>query len=288
MENYQELSFEDQIELFKKSIATDQDRVAFAASVAVPLRQSVAAKSTVRQIFEVDELPPGAYASYPVDFEDIDAWVLPAMGQVPQNIIAGEELHIPTFEIASSAEWGFSYARDGRFNVAQRALQKLEKAIIEQEEEAGWATIRAAVRPDRTISSAEFTSLSKDALNAMFKKMQEIDGYNVTVIACNSVRAGDIREWGQSDVDDTTRREIWRNAGLGSIWGAQILVVPRLKNDEVYAFDTSRMGIMPIRENIKTFDDPSAVNKLRVRIIGYEDVGFAVVDPKAIVKLDLS
>lgn len=279
-----ELTFQEQVELFRRTASSEEDRRALAASFALPLLKSVEEQSTVRQIFAVDVLPPGAPASYPVDMGAVEAVVMPGRGQVPQNIVAGEELHIPTFEIATSAEWKLQYARDGRYNVAQRAMQKVRDAIVKAEEEAGWETIRAAVQ---TRISPQDDYLSKTAMNEIFREMQKHRGYKVDLIAVNAVRAGDIREWNYDDADDTTRREIFKNAGLGTIWGANILVVDGLGDDEVYGFDTSKFGIMPIREEIQTFDDPSAINKLRVRVVAFEEVGFAVIDKKAVVALDL-
>lgn len=286
MEN-KELTYEQQVELFKLSAANDEARRAFALSLALPLLKEVSAQSTVRQIFDVDVLPEGAPATYPLDMGPVQAWIMPGRGQVPQNIVSGAELHIPTFEIATSVEWKLQYARDGRFNVAQRAVEKARDAIVEVEEEAGWDTIRAAVMPEKVVEPVGEDYLSRKALNEGFRAMQKERGYNVTVVAVNAVRAGDIRDWNGEDVDDTTRREIFKAAGMGSVWGARIMIVDRLADDEVYLFDTTRMGIMPIREEIQTFDDPSAINKLRVRVVAFEEVGFAVVDPKAIVRIKL-
>lgn len=287
MEDFQTLTYEEKIELFKSTANDEGARRALAASFSLPLLKSVDEQSIVRRLFAVDVLPPGAPATYPMDFPDIEAWVMPGRGQVPQNIISGAELNIPTFEIATSAEWKMQYARDGRFNVAERAMLKVRDAIVREEENAGWATIKAAVLQDHDVEP-EDNYLSKSALNELFKTMQSNRGYNVDVICVNAVRAGDIRGWGWKDIDDTTRREVFKNAGMGSIWGAQIVIVDRLGNDEVYGIDTDKMGIMPIREEIQTFDDPSSVAKLRVKVVAFEEVGFAVVDPKAIVKLDLS
>ena len=49
-----------------------------------------------------------------------------------------------------------------------------------------------------------------------------------------------------------------------------------------------RFGIMPIREELQTYDDPIAVRELNIDIIAWEEVGFAAVDPRAVVELSLS
>jgi HK97 family phage major capsid protein len=95
--------------------------------------------------------------------------------------------------------------------------------------------------------------------------------------------------WDNTKLDDTTRREIWQAGGLAQLWGARVHVLRKhIGDNEVYGFDTNRMGIMPIRENLKTFDDPVAIREFSVGILAKEEIGFAVVDPRAIVKVALS
>jgi len=63
---------------------------AFAAALTTPILQAIERDSIMRQLFAVEELGPGAQASYPVaeDFE-IPVWVLPGLGYVAQNFIEG-------------------------------------------------------------------------------------------------------------------------------------------------------------------------------------------------------
>ena len=45
---------------------------------------------------------------------------------------------------------------------------------------------------------------------------------------------------------------------------------------------------MPIREELQTYDDPVSVRELNIGIIAWEEVGFAAVDPRAVVMLNLT
>lgn len=291
MEN---LSRQEKAELFRKTAACETDRVAFAAAITGPLLKSIERESTVRRIFMTDELPEGASSNYPIDAsvdggKAPEAIVMPARGQVPQNILVGEELFIPTFEIASSAEYKIQYARHGRFDVAERAIQKIKDEIIGIEDAEGWSVIRAAISADNTVNEVEAEKgLTKTNLNAGFKKMESNRGYKVTLICANAYRIGDIRDWTSVEIDPVTQREIFRGAGLLGLWNAEIVNVPELGNDEVYMFDTSKFGIMPIRANIQIYDNPEAIKRLRIGIIAFEEVGFAAVDRHAVVKLALT
>jgi HK97 family phage major capsid protein len=262
------------------------NRQAFAASLKLPLGESVAQDSVMRKVFFVDKLAPGAAASYPKENGKIDAVVVSGRGDVPVNIVGGEELFVPTFQIATRIHWSLASARDARCSAGQRRIQHAKNAIVLQENLNGVAAIRAGATPDTTVGGT-YTSLTKELANDMLKEFErDADkGYFPDVLLVSAERMGDVRMWDSSDVDEVTRREIWGAAGLGSIWGVDIVKVPNLPSDEVYMIDTSRMGVMPERsDGIEILDDPMAISKLSVGFIAYEEVGFAVLDRLALRK----
>lgn len=269
-----------------QSVAEDaKARRAFAASLTLPVRQVVAEQSSVRQIFVPDPLPPGALAQYPCDFSETTAWVLPRLGATPLNVVDGEEVLVPTFEVRARYAVKMSYARDGRYNVVDRIKQRLSNDIIKQEEEAGWSVIRASVLPENTIQIAgtEGTYFSKKLVNEMIAKIQSY-GFEGTILVCSVNSFAEIREWDNTKLDEATRREVFQNAGLKSIWGVTILPLRRLADTEVYLFDTSRYGVMPERQQLVTFEDPTVVPDLMIGLIGYEEIGFGVLDARAVIK----
>jgi hypothetical protein len=269
-----------------QSVAEDpKARRAFAASLSIPVRQVVAEQTSVRSIFAEDPLPAGALASYPCDFGETTAWLLPRLGATPVNQVDGDEVLVPTFEITGRISFKMSYARDGRYNVSDRAKQRLANDIIKQEEEAGWSVIRASVPASNviTVAGTEGTYFSKKLINEMIAKMQSI-GLEPSLIVCSVNSFAEIREWDNTKLDEVTRREVFQNAGLKSIWGVPVMALRRLADTEVYLFDTSRYGVMPIRQNLVTFDDPTVVPDLKIGIIAYEEIGFGVLDSRAVVK----
>ena len=272
--------------MFRRIFYDDVARKAWAASLSIPVKKDLEHKGSVRKIFAPDPLDPGALASYPVDFENVTAWVMPRLGGVPINYRDGDELLVNTFEITSDVTFRMSYARDGRFNISQRARQKLADAILVQEEQAGWALIKAAVKPENVIQlgTTEGTYLSKKLINEMIARLESYEGFKADLMFCSVLSAAEIREWDNTQLDDTTRREVWQQGGLGNIWGVTIIPLNSLADNEVYLFDTSRFGVMPERQSLMTFEDPTASNRLRVSIVAYEEIGFGVLDDRAVVK----
>jgi len=287
MSEAKKLSEAKRIELIQKILEDDSARRAFAASLSIPVQKTVDAQASVRKIFAQDNLPPGALAQYPIDFPDVQAWVLPRMGSIPVRFVSGDELIVNTFEITADVQYRTSYARDGRFDIAQRAAKKLSNAIIEQEEESGWTLIRAAISADNTISDAtEGNYLSKRLINLAIAYMEDL-GYNGDILFCSTNSAAEIREWDNTQLDDTTRREVFKQGGMKSIWGVTIVPLRRLGDDEAYLFDTSRFGVMPIRQKLMTFEDPAIASKLRFGFMAYEEIGFGVLDDKAVCKISI-
>lgn len=277
----------EMMELMQEIVESRAAREAWAASLSIPLRKAVAEQSTVRKIFAVDPLPPGAQALYPVEFDDIIAWTVPKVGAVPVNFVEGDDVLVPTFEIASNEQFRMSYARDGRYNINKTAINKLKKAILQTEEETGWNLIKASIKSGHTVTSSE-GYFSKAHINAAFAVLESYD-FKPDLICCSVKSAADIREWATTELDDTSRREVFKNGGMGSIWGALILPVRRLGDDEAFVFATSEgYGVMPTRQEVTVFDDPTVSNKLRIGLTGWEEVGFAVTDDRACVKITIT
>lgn len=270
------------VEEFKATASDEDTRVAFAASLSVPVLKAIAPQTSVRNIFAVDEIPAGALAEYPIDLDDIEyAVVMPRLGAVPQNIVTGDSLIVPTFEVANSVEWKLSFVRDGRFNIVERALEKLAESFIRAEEKAGWDTIRGAIDASNTLTHTA-TTLTKDLFNDMITEMRAVNGYNPTAIYLSPRRAKDLRMWADTEIDPDTRREIFKAGGMGSIWNVQLIELNTIPDTEIYLFDTSRFGVMPIRTKLTTYDDPTAIRRLRAGVLSWEEIGFAVIDKKAV------
>jgi hypothetical protein len=272
---------------FKASADNDELRQAFAASLSIPILKNIPPQTSVRNIFAVDVIPNGALAEYPIDLNDIEtAIILPRIGAVPMNTVVGDSLIVPTFEVANSVDWKLSFVRDGRFNIVERALEKLAQAFIRLEEGEGWRMVRAACDGTNTIGTPA-ASLTKDAFNDFITYMSKT-GYTPTDIYVSPNRAKDIRTWTYTTLDPWTQREIFQAGGLNQIWNVALHELRTLSDGEAYLFDTGRFGVMPIRSELQTYDDPTLIRRLRAGVVAWQEFGFAVLDKKAVSKLTFS
>lgn len=283
------MDFAEKVEKFKETAASVEARQAHAAAVGEMIKEILPEESTVRSIFTVEVLPPGTAPIYTPDIAEFKAYVLPKMGEVPLTLVGLEEITIPTFEVTSDVSYKIRDARNGRINVAERAMQRLKDSIVALEEEAGWSVIRAACDADRTVGDGT-GDLTKELINAAIIKMRENREFQPLVLFVNAKRAGDIRLWDNTVIDPQTQRQILVSGELGAIWQVEIREYYKLGNDEAYLIDTrpGKLGYMPIANDLQTFDDPTAIKKYRIGIIAYEEVGFGVIDNRAVVKLSMS
>lgn len=225
---------------------------AFAAALTTPILQKIELDSIMRQLFAVERLAPGAQAVYPVaeDFE-IPVWILPGLGYIAQNFIEGigEEVYVPTFSIATSADWKITYARDSRIDVAQKSAARAAKDLANFEEECGWRIIMPAatssfsgkgllgsrpapiyeIQPGATGAGY----LSKELINKMIVGFKRT-GRKLTDLYISPEDAADIREWTDTDIDPVTRREIFQASGMGQVWNVRLNEVQHLGATGLY------------------------------------------------------
>lgn len=233
---------------------------AFAAALTVPILQKVEELSIMRNLFQTEDLEPGAQASYPIaDDIDIPVWILPGLGYIAQNFIEGfgEEVVVPTFSIDASGDWKVQYARDARIDIPAKAAAAAAKAIANFEEECGWRVVIPAATsafagkgllgprnaPIYEISSGSTGAgyLSKYLINKMMTGFKRL-GRTLTDLYVSPEDAADIRLWTDTEIDPVTRREIFVGSGLGSIWRVTLHEVNQLGAMGAYNLNSHDSG----------------------------------------------
>lgn len=278
-----EFSVEQLRELFKATASGDPEAgKAIAAAINVPILQLVRDMSVARQLFAVEQLEPGAQASYPIadDFE-APIFILPKLGYVPNNYIEapGEEVYLPIFTVGTSFDWSLKYARDGRVDIANRSMRNAARGIVDYEEESAWRLIAPAAtqafpgkgllgaRPAPIVEITGGTAagfLSKELINQMIIKMER-NRRVLTDVYCSPEDLGDTREWGESEIDETTRREIYISAGTNQVFNVKLHKLHQLGATGKYNINSndSTYGIFRVGSGGKFNDyEPTHANKI--------------------------
>lgn len=299
----------------------------FAAALESPLRKGVLVGNILGNIFETIQMEPGATPEFPLDLispglegEHV-AYTNPGHGRIPERAVEGDYVMIPTYSIASSVDYLLRFARDARWDVVSRAMQVMEAGFTKKMNDDGWHTILAA-GVDRNIlvydADATAGSFSKRLVSLMQVVMRRNSGGNsasssrgrLTDLYVSPEALEDIRNWGETEVDEVTRREIYTSTDGGSaitrIFGVNLHDLDELgeaqeyqeffandlggslatdKTELVVGLDqsTNDSFVMPVREDLRVYEDPALHRQQRAGFYGWAELGFGVLDNRRVI-----
>lgn len=268
-----------------QALDTPEGRVALAQAMVEPIRRALEYQAVGRKLLMVDELPQGAYARYEKDVR-ATAWVISRRGAVPDMIVEGEEILVPTFEIATNPTIRLSEVKARRFYIVDRAQIKAKEAIQKEEDLNIFNAIIASVNAAHTTVSTGGV-LSLYALNQCFATIEQHD-LTVGKIVMHALRYADVRNWGKTVYDEATTKEVLTTGLFGHIFTADIHVSSRCPTTTVIVLAPAEyVGAFPIRQDITVLpaDDPK---KLRIGWVIYEEIGIVIINDYAVGKVTVT
>lgn len=265
--------------------------------------------------FPLDFIAPGTERDYV-------AYTVPAQGRIPERHIEGDFVMVPTYEVGSSIDFAMKYARDARWDIVGRAMQVLEASFTRKMNDDGWRTLLYAGygRNLTVYDDAATAGLFTKRLIALMKTVMRrnaggnstsVNRGQLTDVYVSPEAMEDIRSWDLSQVDDFTRREIYL-AGTGndefgqtSLFGVRLhdldelgvgqeyqnyavstlgVTLPGSKTELVVGLDLSKGDsfVMPWRQEIEVFEDPTFHRQRRVGFYGFGEYGFSVLDSRRV------
>ena len=271
--------------LIAQALETDEGRVALAQAMVEPIRRALEYQAVGRKLLMVDELPQGALARYERDVRSI-ARVISRRGAVPDEIQEGEEVLVPTFEIAVNPQVRLSEIKARRFYIVDRAQIKAKEAIQKEEDTNIFTALLASVNAAHTVT-ATGGALTLTALNQAFATIEAHD-LTVAKIVMHAQRYADVRNFGKTVYDEATQREVLTSGLFGHLWTADIHVSSRMPTTTVLLLaPADYVGAFPIRQDITVLpaDDPK---KLRLGWVIYEEIGIVVINDYAIARVNVT
>ena len=267
-----------------QALETDEGRTALAQAMVEPIRRALEYQAVGRKLLMVDELPQGALARYERDVAAI-AWVVSRRGAVPDQIQEGEEVLVPTFEIAANPTVRLSEIKARRFYIVDRAQIKAKEAIQKEEDSNIFNALLTACLAAQTITN--YGTLTIPALNEAFKQIEQHDLVAAKIVT-HAFQYASIRTFGKDFYDEATQREIITTGLYGHLWTADIHVSSRMLSTTVLVVASPEtVGAFPIRQDITVLpaDDPK---KLRLGWVIYEEVGIVVINDYAISRINMT
>ena len=277
-------------------------------------------------VFEKINMEPGSAAEFPLDLlapgteNEHVAYTNPGHGRIPERAVEGDYVMVPTYSVASSIDYLLRYAREARWDVVGRAMQVLEAGFVKKMNDDGWHTLLAA-GVDRNIlvydADAAQGQFTKRLISLMKTVMRRNAGGNsgslnrgrLTDVYLSPEALEDIRNWGLDQVDEVTRREIYRAGDDGSaitrVFGVNLHDMDEIGEGQEYQrFYTDQLlgglatsdselvvgldrsandsFIMPIRQDVQIFEDDALHRHQRAGFYGWAEIGFAVLDNRRI------
>jgi hypothetical protein len=319
------------IDLIKRSGSADKNEALtaqreLAVALESPLRKGVLVGDVLDGIFEKINLEPGSAAEFPLDLlapgteNEHVAYTNPGHGRIPERAVEGDYVMVPTYSVASSIDYLLRYAREARWDVVGRAMQVLEAGFVKKMNDDGWHTLLAA-GVDRNIlvydADAAQGQFTKRLISLMKTVMRRNAGGNsgslnrgrLTDVYLSPEALEDIRNWGLDQVDEVTRREIYRAGDDGSaitrVFGVNLHDMDEIGEGQEYQrFYTDQLlgglassdselvvgidrsatdsFIMPIRQDVQVFEDDALHRHQRAGFYGWAEIGFAVLDNRRI------
>lgn len=269
-----------------QALNTSEGRVALAQAMVEPIRRSLEYQAVGRKLLLVDELPQGALARYERDVASV-ATIISRRGAVPDQIQEGEEILVPTFEIAANPQVRLSEIKARRFYIVDRAQIKAKEAIQKEEDQNIFAALIAAADNLGTQIVTNVGALSPASLNTAFRFVEQHD-LVVTKIVMHPNQYSSVRVFGKDFYDEATTREILTSGLFGHLWTSDIHVSSKMDPDVVLVVASpDTVGAFPIRQDITVLpaDDPK---KLRLGWVIYEEIGIVIVNDYAVAKVEVT
>ena len=271
--------------IIAQALETPEGRVALAQAMVEPIRRALEYQAVGRKLLMIDELPQGAYARYERDVRSV-AWVIARRGAVPDMITEGEEILVPTFEIATNPTIRLSEIKARRFYIVDRAQIKAKEAIQKTEDLNIFNAVVNSVTAANTVVSTG-GALTVNALNNAFATIEQHD-LTVGKIVCHALRYADIRNFGKTVYDEATQKEVLTTGLFGHLFTADIHISSKCPTDTVLLLAPAEyVGAMPIRQDITVLpaDDPK---KLRLGWVIYEEIGIVIINGYAVAKVTVT
>jgi hypothetical protein len=249
------------------------------------------------------------------------AYTNPGHGRIPERSVEGDYVMIPTYSITSSVDYLLRYAREARWDIVGRAMQVMEAGFTKKMNDDGWHTILAAgVDRNILVYDADATAglFSKRLVSLMQTVMRRNSGGNsasvgrgkLTDLYVSPEALEDVRNWGLDQVDEVTRREIYTaapgDAVITRIFGVNLHDLDELGEGQEYQnfFTTDLSGsvqgsdlelvvgldqstsdsfVMPVKEALQVFEDPTLHRQQRAGYYGFAELGFGVLDNRRVI-----
>ena len=248
-------------------------------------------QSISRLLLKVDELNAGDLPRYERDIS-VKSYVIPKRADCPQCIIEGEELLIPTFEIASYPTWTYKELnRRSGINIADRAIARAKDSIKRQEDVEVLKVINAAVPSEHQHTCYQNDITSEGLLKYMNDAILDVAEHELNVSYIIS------HPRGINDLNLVSHKHLWKNMDSdhnpqtgakhwGNFLGIPILTTIMCPKNAIYVTaNPELLGAFVVRRDMTESEIIKDALKLREGVVVSEEIGVGVINDYAVSRI---
>jgi len=195
----------------------------------------------------------------------VTTWSQNVAGGLPTSTVEGfSEMKVATYRLDSAVSFLKRYARRGRLDVVSKAVERMANEVLVKQERNAWAVALKTLAESGNVLNTDETTVTftLDILNRLMTQVKRInrsyaggtttDAYGLTDLFVSPEVKEDIRSFAYQPVSVTTtanalptnnvltnlpdsvREDIYRNAGTQEIYGVAIHDLIELGPDQKY------------------------------------------------------
>lgn len=281
----------EKMKIIAQKVTSAAGRAELAGSMQQPLREYRDYSAVGRRALLVDELPQGVEAYYDKD-PDLTSYVVGEEGEDILQIVRGERVHVPLFEIATLPQIPITQIRQRRYDINARVKVKVNSEVMRVEDGKIFGAIMkvsaatGAGNDEITVTRANLTIETISDAIALIERHGDIKCTNIFMNAKNNTVLRKINK--DYYIDFETSKELLRNGYIGNIYGSQIHNSSVIPEDTIlFTGEPEFLGrlVNAIDLTVINADDPQR------RVVGfsiYEQIGILISNPNAIAAIKIS
>ena len=257
-ERVSNLFTEDEKSHLINKFASPNVRLAIGQAMASPLKTFLEYKGVMRRALKVDPMAPGAVPIYDRDTEEISAEAIASQSAITQTKIVGERVMVPVFEIAANPTIKLREVKIRRFNIIDRIqvrtrqfMQEAEDATIINLLNTASTLLNSAITVDSSAAGNNLGYIERKDLVKLARSIEQWDLFAVSMFF-SIYRYADIKQWGATELDLVTMKQVIDTGLVASLHGQNIYVTKKMAHNTVLCTsDPDYVGVMPVYQDIE-------------------------------------
>lgn len=259
--------------LISKSLMTAEGRKHIASALTEPLRRRQDYEVIGRKAFMEDRIVDGQLPYYDKDPE-IAAYVVGEEGDSVQQIIKGDRVLVPLFELATWVGIPYTQVKERRYDVVNRVKVKTKSEIFRKEDRIVFGIMDRALPTENVVTVAR-SALNMEVVTEAFALI-EANGNRVANIFMNARNFQFFRNAGRDYLPFETQAELLKTGFQGVLWGANVYLTPEAPEDKIYfCAEPETFGVCSIRQDLTVLPADDTKNR-KFGWSVFEQLGFLI------------